>query len=79
VPGNIVQFVQQGKAKVIATTGTKRFLPSLRPTCRRWSSRAIPDIVAASVDRFLARLPRQAIMTSTPGWCDSQVAECAGS
>jgi tripartite-type tricarboxylate transporter receptor subunit TctC len=52
VPGNITQFVQQGKAKVIATTGTKRF-PSM-PNVPTMMEQGFPDFVATSWIGFLA-------------------------
>lgn len=52
VPGNITQFVQQGKAKVIATSGTKRFgsLPNV-PTM---IEQGFPGFVAVAWIGFLA-------------------------
>ena len=51
VPGNITQFVQQGKAKVIATTGTKRF--ASMPNVPTMIEQGFPDFVATSWIGFL--------------------------
>ena len=52
VPGNITQFVEQGKAKVIATTGTRRF-PSM-PNVPTMIEQGFPEFVATSWIGFLA-------------------------
>jgi len=52
VPGNILQFVKEGKAKVIASTGTKRF-PSM-PDVPTMIEQGYPNFVAVSWIGFLA-------------------------
>lgn len=52
VPGNILQFVREGKAKVIATSGDKRF-PSM-PQVPTMIEQGYPDFVAVSWIGFLA-------------------------
>lgn len=52
VPGNISQFVQEGRLKVIATTGTKRF-PSM-PQVPTMIEQGFPNFVATSWIGFLA-------------------------
>ncbi|WP_295852996.1 tripartite tricarboxylate transporter substrate-binding protein [uncultured Xylophilus sp.] len=52
VPGNILQFVQEGKAKVIATTGAKRF-PSM-PQVPTMIEQGYPGFIATSWIGFLA-------------------------
>lgn len=52
VPGNISQFVKEGKAKVIASTGTQRF-PSL-PQVPTMIEQGFPGFVAVSWIGFLA-------------------------
>jgi len=52
VPGNIAQFVKEGKAKVIATSGTKRFLSM--PDVPTLIEQGYPDFVAVSWIGFLA-------------------------
>ena len=51
VPGNITQFVQQGKAKVIASTGIKRF--ASMPNVPTMIEQGFPDFVATSWIGFL--------------------------
>jgi tripartite-type tricarboxylate transporter receptor subunit TctC len=52
VPGNILPFVKEGKAKVIASTGSKRF-PSM-PNVPTMIEQGYPDFVAVSWIGFLA-------------------------
>ena len=52
VPGNILQFVREGKAKVIASTGEKRF-PSM-PDVPTMIEQGYPGFVAVSWIGFLA-------------------------
>jgi tripartite-type tricarboxylate transporter receptor subunit TctC len=52
VPGNIVQFVKEGKAKVIASTGTKRF--ASMPDVPTMIEQGFPGFVAVSWIGFLA-------------------------
>lgn len=52
VPGNISQFVKEGKAKVIASTGTQRF-PSM-PQVPTMIEQGFPGFVAVSWIGFLA-------------------------
>lgn len=52
VPGNISQFVKEGKAKVIASTGTKRF--ASMPQVPTMIEQGFPGFVAVSWIGFLA-------------------------
>src|SRR5439155_148745 len=52
VPGNILPFVKEGKARVIASTGHKRF-PSM-PDVPTMIEQGYPDFVAVSWIGFLA-------------------------
>jgi tripartite-type tricarboxylate transporter receptor subunit TctC len=52
VPGNIAQFVQEGKARVIATSGTRRFRGS--PDVPTLIEQGYPGFVAVSWIGFLA-------------------------
>ena len=52
VPGNILQFVREGKAKVIATTGEKRF--HSMPEVPTMIEQGFPGFVAVSWIGFLA-------------------------
>ena len=52
VPGNIAQFVQEGKAKVIATSGSKRFRSM--PNVPTLIEQGYPGFVAVSWIGFLA-------------------------
>jgi tripartite-type tricarboxylate transporter receptor subunit TctC len=52
VPGNISQFAQQGKARIIASTGQKRFAST--PDVPTMIEQGYPDFVAVSWIGFLA-------------------------
>jgi len=52
VPGNILQFVHEGKARVIASTGAKRFAST--PDIPTMIEQGFPDFVAVSWIGFLA-------------------------
>lgn len=52
VPGNILQFVQEGKARVIATTGARRF--QSMPQVATMIEQGYPEFIATSWIGFLA-------------------------
>lgn len=52
VPGNILQFAKEGRAKIIASTGTKRF--NSTPDVATMIEQGYPDFVALSWIGFLA-------------------------
>lgn len=52
VPGNILQFAKEGRAKIIASTGTKRF--NTTPNVPTMIEEGFPDFVALSWIGFLA-------------------------
>ena len=61
VPGNVLQFMQQGKLRAIASTGQKRF--PIAPDIPTMIEQGFPDFVALSWIGFLAPggTPRQIV------------------
>lgn len=61
VPGNVQQFVKEGRLKLVASTGTKRFLST--PNIPTMIESGYPDFVATTWIGFLAagRTPKRII------------------